>query len=64
MLIENDRDLDPLLNDVLPKDESELKQFNKEVKELRQYFKDSLIEEQKQKIEEDIKSNRQRGAPS
>lgn len=45
MLIENDRDLDPLLNDVLPKDESELKQFSKEVKELRQYFKDSLIEE-------------------
>lgn len=25
MLIENDRDLDPLLNDILPKDESELK---------------------------------------
>lgn len=43
--MERDTDLDPLLNDILPKDESDLKQFNKEVKELRQYFKDSLIED-------------------
>ena len=64
MLQEGDKDLDLTQSEPLPRDEQDMRSQFKEMKEFHAYFRDSLVEDLKQRVEEDVKGIRQRGAPN